>query len=87
VLSFWDWDGDSSAGIPALDSAFEVAPIPSVPFTLNGKTLTSSGTTGTFAGVTMPNSFWSDNGYDDGDLFTPLARPSAWRTSATRRSR
>ncbi len=67
VMSFWDWDNDSSFGNPALLPAFGVTGTSTIE--LPGRTLTDAGTTSVFNGVTMPNSSWTDNWGDDGDAF------------------
>jgi hypothetical protein len=65
VMSYWDWDAK-----PTLMAAFECQLAST--FSLVGTTLRDSGTSGIFAGVTMPNSDWDDSWADDGDNFTPL---------------
>jgi hypothetical protein len=70
MMSFWDWDNDAGFGDPALPGAFDVQVVNSI--SLVGQTLDDSGTSGLFAGVTMPNSDWDDVFGDDGDEFNPL---------------
>jgi len=68
ALSFWDWDSSSGTD-PLLSGAFDV--LASFSFSWNGTTLFDSGTTAAFAGVSMPNTDWADNFFDDGDEFVP----------------
>jgi hypothetical protein len=69
VLSYWDWNNvsGSSAGLAA---AFDVSVSSSI--SLSGATLTDSGTSPAFLGVTMPNASWHDHWTDDGDQFNLL---------------
>jgi hypothetical protein len=62
VMSYWDWDA-----FPSLANAFDVSVSSS--FSLVGRTLFDSGTSGVFSGVTMPNSDWHNHWGDDGDEF------------------
>jgi hypothetical protein len=71
VLSFWDWDNDSGAGAAGLPGAFDVSVSSTI--SLTGATLTNSGSSPAFLGVTMPNSDWHTHWGDDGDQFNPLA--------------
>ena len=71
VMAFWDWDDDNGFGDPNLPPAFGVSISSS--FSWSGQTLFDSGTSGVFAGVTMPNNDWHDHWTDDGDQFNLLA--------------
>ncbi|MEM7204695.1 MAG: hypothetical protein AAF628_30840 [Planctomycetota bacterium] len=66
ILSYWNWDVD-----PTLSAAFDVSVSATISWT--GATLFDSGSSGCFAGVTMPNSDWGTNWADDGDEFIPNA--------------
>lgn len=68
VLSFWDWD-DSNDSL--LLAPFDVSS--PITFGLSTQVLQDAGSSSVFQGVTMPNSDWSSNFFDDGDTFTPLA--------------
>ena len=70
VLSYWDWDnsGGTSTG---LAGAFDASVSSSFSFT--GTTLTDSGTSPAFLGVTMPNASWHTHWGDDGDQFNLLS--------------
>lgn len=65
VMAYWNWDAE-----PTITKAFGASGTSGDVFWVDGSTaLTDMGTSPIFDGVTMPNSNWSDNWYDDGDRF------------------
>ena len=68
AMSFWQWNNDA-----ALTAAFDAALLSSFSWTSPSVlTLTDSGVTDLFTGVSMPNNSWHNHWGDDGDRFTPV---------------
>jgi hypothetical protein len=68
AMSFWDWNNANGEGDAALPGAFAVTA--GAGFSEIGRTLTDTGNTSVFLGVTMPNSSWNENWGIDGNSFT-----------------
>lgn len=73
VMSFWDWDNDSSQGDPGLAPAFGFTSATSISLVDTVSTLSAASTTvgqTIFTGVPgMPHSSWFNAWIDDGDAF------------------
>jgi len=63
IVSYWDWDADPAL-VTAMGADSYLQSISTV-----GQTLSDTGETAIFSGVTMPHSSWFDSWFDDGDTF------------------